>query len=148
MRVSGILRKRNELLPSAHCPSIWTDTSQNANIIKRIFTYNSSQSCSSSHIHYALHNICLSLRKWYQLFGSFTQWKAPSSTIANFSLSYGKGPYSGRRVPRLEFHCNTTLLHFKWCHSHSQAVTFHEMDFLISTLIPQNFMSCAFINYY
>lgn len=72
MQQSGILWKRNELLPSVHCPSTWTHSSQNANIIKRIFTYKSSQSCSPSHIQYALHNICPSLRKWYQLWFIYT----------------------------------------------------------------------------
>lgn len=110
MQQFGILWKRNELLPSVHCPSIWTHTSQDANIIKMIFTDKCSQSYSSSHGHYTLHNVCLSLRKWYQLFGSFTQWKSPS-TITDFILSNRKGPYLGRRVPRLQFHCTTTLLH-------------------------------------
>lgn len=128
------LRGKKWAVPSCCSLSIWTYTSQNANNAKGIFTYKSSQSYSASHAYYELHNAYRSLTKWYQIYGSFTQWKHPSNITDD-----------KERERTCLWQSNTQAAITLLCiisepfHSHLEIVTFHAMDFLLPILIPQNF---------
>lgn len=142
----GISRKRNELLPFVHCPSIWIHTRQNANTVKRIFTYKNSQNYSSPHVHSALHNIETSLRKCNSLIHLHSLSPLPASLISFYvperALIWAEGCPGSNSLQHY-----TTLLHIilECSHPHPLNVVVHARDFLSPTLIPQNFPSCAFI---
>lgn len=130
------LGERNEqFLPAVHCLSIWAYTSQNANNAKGIFTYESGQSFSASHTRYELHNAYMSLTKWYQIYGSFPQWKHPSN-ITDDKEWERTCLWQNNTQAAITLLCVIS----EPFHSHLEHATIHAMDFLLPTLIPQNFM--------